>query len=528
MRTLTGTGTLVRLILRRDRIRIPLWLAGLAFFALSSASGVQGLYRSRAELVAAARIVEDNPAFIAMNGPAQALDTFGGRAAWEIGAFGLAVVALMSMFLMGRQTRAEEESGRMELVRAAVVGRDAPVTAALTVVAGVNLVLGALVAAGFIALDFPTRGSLVMGGAFVAVGLVFATLTAVTAQVTEHARGVYGITGALIGLAYVVRAAGDIGNGTLSWLSPIGWAQAARPFAGERLWPLGLALAFSALLTYVAFALGARRDVGAGLIAQRPGPPVASNLLARPLGLALRLQRGALMGWTAALFLSGLAYGSVGKDVEDLIADSPEMADMLAQAGGNIVDSFFATTILMLALLGSGFSIQAALRLRSEESSGRAEPLLVTGISRARWALSHLTVSFVGAAIVVGAGGLGTGISYGLSVGDLGQIPRLLGASLVHLPAVWVLSGLAMALFGFSTRAAMFAWAALGGSVVIGFFAQLFGFPDWVTDLSPFSHTPQVPAVDPTAGPLVILIALAAALVALGLWAFRRRDVTTL
>ena len=377
MRTLTGTGTLVRLILRRDRIRIPLWLIGLVFFALSSASGVQGLYRSRAELAAAARIVEDNPAFIAMNGPAQALDTFGGRAAWEIGAFGLATVALMSMFLMGRQTRAEEESGRMELVRAAVVGRHAPVTAALTVVAGVNLLLGGLVAAGFIALDFPTRGSIVMGGAFAAVGLVFAALTAVTAQITEHTRGVYGITGAFIGLAYVLRAAGDIGNGSLSWLSPIGWAQAARPFAGERLWPLGLALVFSALLTYVAFALGSRRDVGAGLIAPHPGPPVASNWLARPLGLALRLQRGAVIGWTTALFLSGLAYGSVGQDVEELIGDSPEMADMLAQAGGNIVDSFFATTILMLALLGSGFSIQAALRLRSEESSGRAEPLLV-------------------------------------------------------------------------------------------------------------------------------------------------------
>jgi len=387
--------------------------------------------------------------------------------------------------------------------------------------------LGALVAAGFIALDFPTRGSLFLGGTFFAVGLVFAALTAVTAQITEHTRGVYGITGALLGVAFVVRAAGDIGNGALSWLSPIGWAQAARPFAEERSWPLLLAVVVSALLTCVAFALGARRDVGAGLVAPRPGPPVASHGLTRPLGLALRLQRGSLVGWTVALFLSGLAYGSVGQDIEELIADSPEMGDMLAQAGGDLVDSFFATTILMLALLGSGFSIQSALRLRSEESSGRAEPLLSTGISRARWASSHLIIALAGAAIVVAAGGLGTGISYGLAIGDLGQVPRLLGASLVHLPAVWVLSGLAMALFGLSIRAAMFAWAALGGSVVIGFFGQLFGFPDWVTELSPFTHTPQVPAVDPTVVPLVVLSLLAAGLVALGLWGFRRRDLAT-
>jgi ABC-2 type transport system permease protein len=243
---LTGTRALVRLILRRDRIRIPLWIIGLTFFALSSASSVQGLYNSRAELSAAARVVENNPAFIAMNGPAQALDTFGGRAAWEIGAFGLSAVALMSMFLLGRQTRAEEESGRIELVRAPVVGHHAPVTAALTVVAGVSLLLGTLVAAGFVALDFPIGGSLVLGGMFAAVGLVFAALTAVAAQVTEHTRGVYGITGALIGLAFVLRAAGDIGNGALSWLSPIGWAQAARPFADQRWWPLLLAIAVSA------------------------------------------------------------------------------------------------------------------------------------------------------------------------------------------------------------------------------------------------------------------------------------------
>ena len=527
MRALTGTSTLVRLILRRNRIRIPVWIVGLVVFALSSASGVQGLYKTRADLVAAARVVESNPAFIAMNGPAQGLDTFGGRAAWEIGAFGLTAVALMSMFLMGRQTRAEEESGRVELVRAAVVGRHAPVTAALVVVSGASMLLGALVAAGFVALDFPTAGSVAMGGAFAATGIVFAALTAVTAQVTEHTRGVYGLTGALLGIAYVTRAAGDLGNGVLSWFSPIGWAQAARPFANERWWPLLLAVAVAGLLTYVAYALEARRDMGAGLVAQRPGPPVASHRLTRPLGLAFRLQRGALAGWTAGLFLSGLAYGTVGNDIEELVADSPEMADVIAQAGGNLVDSFFATTTLMLALLGSGFAIQSALRLRSEETTGRAEPLLATAISRTRWANSHLIVALAGGAIVVGAGGLGTGISYGITIDDLGQIPRLFGASLVHLPAVWVLSGLAMALFGVSPRVAMFAWAALAASVINGFFGQLFGFPDWIRNLSPFTHTPQVPVSDPTVGPLVVLTAIAAALVALGLWGFDRRDLTT-
>ena len=60
----------------------------------------------------------------------------GGDVAWQIGGFGAAFVALMSMFIVGRHTRAEEQNGRSELIGAAPVGRFAPVTAALIVVVG--------------------------------------------------------------------------------------------------------------------------------------------------------------------------------------------------------------------------------------------------------------------------------------------------------------------------------------------------------------------------------------------------------
>ena len=58
-----------------------------------------------------------------MAGPARALNTIGGQVTWQATAFGAIVAGLMSMFLVGRHTRAEEESGRDELVRAAAVGR---------------------------------------------------------------------------------------------------------------------------------------------------------------------------------------------------------------------------------------------------------------------------------------------------------------------------------------------------------------------------------------------------------------------
>ena len=181
-----------------------------------------------------------------MVGPPYDLTTVGGDVAWQLGGFGAAFVALMSMFIVGRHTRAEEQSGRSELVGAAPIGRFAPLAAALVVVAAAQLLLGAAVALAMIGVGQPSAGSLALGASLTGVGLVFAGLAAIAAQVSQTTSAMYGMTGAAIGGAYLLRAAGDVGDGTLSWLSPIGWGQAMRPFAGERWWPLVLPLVATA------------------------------------------------------------------------------------------------------------------------------------------------------------------------------------------------------------------------------------------------------------------------------------------
>jgi putative exporter of polyketide antibiotics len=98
------------------------------------------------------------------------------------------------------------------------------------------------------------------------------------------------MAGALIGAAYAVRAAGDMGDNALSWLSPIGWAQATAAYVDNNWWPLGLAAAVTAALIVAAFALSDRRDIGAACgpavaarpprnpcWARRPGSPGACN-----------------------------------------------------------------------------------------------------------------------------------------------------------------------------------------------------------------------------------------------------------
>ncbi|MFL1897803.1 ABC transporter permease [Streptomyces tauricus] len=523
---LTGTVGLTRFALSRDRGRILVWITALPLLLVLTAASVKELYPTQADLDEAAAASSSNAGAIAFNGPVQALDTIGGQIAFQIGSLGLVLVALMSMFMTGRQTRAEEEAGRTELIRAMAVGRHAPAVAALIVVAGMNAAVGALVTLGLVALDLPVVGSVVLGLSFCALGIVFAVITVVMAQITENTRVVHGATGAVLGLAFILRAVGDVGDGTVSWLSPIGWAQKTRPFAGERWWPLLVAAGVTVGLVAVADVLADRRDVGSGLVAPRSGRRAAAPGLGSPWGLALRLQRGSLIGWSAGMFLTGVVYGWLADDVEDLVGDNDAVRDVIARYGGtSLTDSYLARSLLTLALIGSGYAIQSVLRLRGEEAGLRAEPVLATPVPRRRWAAGHLAVALAGSAIVLCAGGLGAGLAYAVVGGDPAQVPRLTGAALVHVPALWLLVGLATTLFGLAPRAITATWVALVFCLVVGVLGEVLDVPDRVAALSPFHHIPALPADDPAILPLVVLSALAACLTVIGLLGFRRRDL---
>jgi ABC-2 type transport system permease protein len=257
MTALTGTVALTRFILRRDRIRILIWIVAIIVLAALTAAGIKGLFPTQAALDQMAVATQHNAAAIAFNGPAQGLNTVGGQVAFQFGAGGMVLVALMSLFMVGRLTRGEEEAGRLELVRSLPVGIQANTLAAALTVAAMNVAVGVLTTAVLIAQDLPVAGSGVLGVSFILVGLVFSSVALVVAQVTENTRVVYGVSGAALGAAFLLRAVGDIGDGTASWLSPIGLAQKARPFAGERWWPLLLLVAVTVLLVAAAAALAA-------------------------------------------------------------------------------------------------------------------------------------------------------------------------------------------------------------------------------------------------------------------------------
>ena len=188
MSALAGTGALVRLALRRDRVVLPVFVVLLAVMVAASASATVKVYPDEASRVQAAVAINNTTSTLALYGPIHDETSLGAISTFKMGIMGALAVAVLALFLVVRHTRAEEETGRLELLGATVVGRRAPLTAALLVAGGAGLVAGAGTALGLIAVGMPAAGSLLMGLGFACLGIAFAAVAGLTAQLVKSAR----------------------------------------------------------------------------------------------------------------------------------------------------------------------------------------------------------------------------------------------------------------------------------------------------------------------------------------------------
>jgi ABC-2 type transport system permease protein len=522
----SGTVGMLRLYLRRDRISLPLWVLLLSVPLASVYVGsILKLYPTQAGRAGFAASIMASPAQRALYGQVYN-DSLGAVGIWKAGMFHL-LIAVAVILTVIRHTRADEETGRTELIDSTAVGRYASLTAALLLSFGASIATGAIGAAGLLTTEVPAGGSLAFGAALACSGLVFAAVAAVAAQLSPSARFARGAAFAVLGAAFTVRAVGDAGDGRLSWLSPLGWSLQVRPYAGDRWWVLLLHLATTAALTLVAYRLLAGRDVGAGLIAERPGPGRAGPRLGGVHGLTWRLDRGALVLWTVGLCLYGLLMGSVVHGIGDELGDSTVARDIVARMGGTSVleEAFIAVAYTMMGMAAAAFAVSLSLRLHQEEAGQRAETTLAGAVSRTRWLTSHLVAAIIGSGIAMLISGAAGGLVYGVAAGDVGgKLAVVVGSAAVQLPAVWLLAAVTVALFGVVPRFTPVAWGVLVAFVALYLIGELARFPQWLLDLEPFAHIPRV-GTDFTAAPLLWLLAIDVGLIALGALSFRRRDL---
>ena len=334
----------------------------------------------------------------------------------------------MSIFLMVRHTRADESpaapnsSGLRRLVALAML-----------VAASIWLtVLNVLVAVGnavsMVALGLPAEGSLALvwpgwGRTGLHGGRCRRSPTCLRWPGRDsHRRG--GPRN-----LYLIRAVGDVGWGWLSWLSPLGWAIGIRAYADERWW----------VVTAVVGPRAGHGCAGGGPVSpsrlRRRHPATTTRSSPRlgpavdPLGLVFRLQRASLIGWTVGIAIMGLVMGLIADEAQTL-AENDSVAELLTPAAtGSLTDAYLATMAVMLALAAGGSRFPAALRLRSEESAVRADPVLAGPIGRVRWAAGYVLVAVGGSAVILVVAGLLTGLGTAVSLNDISEVLPVTGHS---------------------------------------------------------------------------------------------------
>ncbi|MCL2594066.1 MAG: hypothetical protein FWD83_00880 [Promicromonosporaceae bacterium] len=534
MSGLTGTGALLRFALRRDRVRIAVWIGSLAslylycVFALAQVFGDTESQQARAALMR-------SPASVLMTGPGYGLDhyTLGPIMANELLLWFILAAGLMSAFQIVRHTRAEEESGRSELLRAGVVGRHAPAVAAALTVLIANAILAVTSFAALVSGGLPVADSLAYVLAVALGALVFGAVALVLAQASEHARTASGVTVAVLMAALFIRGVGDmeqVGGSALSWFSPIAWSQQTRVYVDLRWWPLALPVVFIALLLALAALLASRRDYAAGLINPKPGRIDARASLRSPSALAWRQQRTTTIWWAVGFAVMFVAVGtyidSIDSVMSDVIANTPVVADVFNP--DDLTGAFVRIMLLFGAVAAAAFGISAIGRARAEEVAGRTELLLATPISRARWLGAQLAVPTLAAAGLMLLAGL-TFFAGSLTVGVTNPgLVEYVAASVAYLPAIAVIVALAAALYALLPRLLPTAWVFIALGLVEGMFGDALNLPAALRWLSPLHWVPNPIATDGGSWlPLLPLTALALALFAAAFVGFHRRDVPT-
>lgn len=515
-----GIATLLRLALRRDRIRLTIWLVLLTLMMAYTPGALEMAYPGVEQRLARINLMQ-TPAGTIMGGPMFGGDetALGAMIANELMLTMIVACSILAILTVIRHTRRDEESGAAELVLSSVVGRHARTGAALILVGAVNAVLTVTMTVALVGNGFGVIDSAALSLGITGAATVFGALTGVTAQLWRQARTATGAAMGALALAVLIRGVGDVidnSGSILSWFSPIAWAQQMRSFVDLRWWPLLMLIGLAAALVVTAAALESRRQYDDGIIGssgERPDAHAIPNVFV----LHLTLQRGQLIGWGVGLFLAGLAFGSMTKSLLNAAQENEMLARVLAVSG---TDGVYTTMSQFLAAAAGAYVVSAVLRTFSDEESGLSEPVLAAAVSRWQWLLTSVGAALTGAAGLLLCAGLGNGLGAGLTVGDPATVWRLTLAGLAFLPAMAVLA--AVAALAVAVRRPWIGWLAVAFVVVSLYLGALLRLPQWLLDASPVGQT-TAPTDFPVTALVTMLVAAAAGTLLAG-WIYRTRD----
>lgn len=525
-----GSGSVIaRRALIDARVRTMAFAYTFAIYAYIQPAGFRSTYPTLADRIGFAHSFAGNPAIRLFYGYPYDAVTIGGYSAWRVGGTLAIAAAVFGVLAAVRALRAEEDTGRLELVLAGAVARTTVFLAAMAaIVAGIAILWLALFI-GYVAGGLPVGGSAYLALATTSVIPVFVAVGSVVSQLAPTRRMALELGGGIVALALLLRVVADTlaGAGWLRWVTPLGWAEELRPFTGAHPAVLLAPLAATVVLMAIAARIALRRDLGTGVLPGRDAAKPRMGLLSSPARQALRSERGSLLVWAGCFAAFAAVLGMIAPSISGA-GITKTIRNELAKLGtGSIFTptGYIAFVFIFFILALCLFACAQLGAARHEEADAQLETLLAQPVSRLRWLTGRLLLA-AGAAVALsliagivtwaGASSQGVTISFVKMIEVAGNC----------LPVTFLFLGIAALAYAVSPRASSgIAYGLVAIAFVWYLVGAIAGVPKWLVDATPFAHIGFVPAQSFRTGAALAMVAVGAAAVGAALVMFRRRDL---
>jgi ABC-2 type transport system permease protein len=520
-------------LIRRRLLDVRVMTAACAYlfaiYAYIQPSGYRTAYKTAAERLAFAESFGTSKGLRLLYGLPHDVATVNGYVAWRVGGVLAIVAAVYGLFAGARLTRGEEDSGRLELVLAGPIGRTSVGLATLAALAAGTAVLWVAQLAGLLVGGVPFGGAAYLSLATASVIPVCAAVGAFTGQLAPERGLALRLGGATVAALFLLRALPDVTGGLtwMRWLTPLGWAELMRPFAGAQPAVLLLPVATSVALLALAARIAARRDIGAGLLRGRDRADARLRLLGSPAGLAARSQQGSLIAWLGTLAAFSYILGTIAKSITPADVSLSLQREIAKLGIGSITTpaSYLAFLFSILAVILCAFACLQVAAARREEAGQRLETLLAGPLSRRSWLAGRLALALLAAGALAAVCGL-LGWAGARTAGVQLGLGRLLEAGANMLPVTFLFLGIAALAYAIAPRiSGPFSYGVLAVAYLWELVGALAGAPRWLLDVTPFAHIGLVPAAPFRVIATLIMLAIGTVAAAIALAVFRRRDL---
>lgn len=528
----TQTFALLKANLKRDWLKIVVWLVVLAGIFIAVAAKFQGIYGTHNQIQTIAQTLRSS-AMKSLFGPLThaSLNTaiiF----ATEMAVFWAIFMVIFNYSLAVGASRGQEESGLTEMVLGGhPVGRLAPLSAAALELLVADGLFAIITGIGMTLANMPGSdgsGDWLFAISLAAVGWAFGMVSLLFSQLVADSHNVAIYNYAFFGVTYLVRMMTDVSNPDYTWWSPFGWIEKTNIFISNNWLQVWLFIILGIAAFAVAVVLNVNRDIDAGIIQVRGGKR-RSGFLRGPATLLFWNQRSVSLFWLIGMALLGTSYGSVFNSIGKLVNDSPVIKQVLGQSGVRALEK--NQILSFVGILGIIFTVLAIIsgamvinHLYTEERQGYLQLVNTTPHSRYYLLTTYVLYGAILSVVVLFATMMTTMAVGNATLSHPLAIKYYYRIFAAMLPVLALFLSILVCFIGVMPRLRSIVWILLGGAFIISYFGRLINLPNWAMKISPFYWFNKVPIREINGEPVVWMLAIAVVLMVIGYVGYRRRD----